>query len=67
MPKPDDIEHTTPKPAARSDKAAVPSSKAGHTLQTPGYQKAQDPRADIASDPARRAVRRRPGQPTRGK
>jgi hypothetical protein len=65
MAKPNDIEGTTPKPVARSDKTA-PGRKSGHALQQAGYQKAEEQRAETTTYPADRAVRRQPGRTTRG-
>ena len=66
MTKPNDVEITAPKPVARGDKAAS-GSKAGHALQHPGHQKAEDQHAGMAAtDSTRQAVRRQPGRTNRG-
>ena len=65
MAKPNDIEGTVPKPVAHGDKSAT-GRKAGHAIQRSGYQKADEQRAETATYPERRTVRRQPGKTTRG-
>ncbi len=65
MPDPKGIEGVTPKPVARGDLSGT-GRKAGHTLQTPGYQASVPPSSETAARAGKPAVRRRPGQPARG-
>ena len=65
MSDPSETENQAAEAAARGDLTRLPR-KSGHALQRSGCQKADEQTMRDVAHPPGRAVRRRPGQATRG-